>query len=163
MRTPFFVPDSRGADELLKDMQARRTHIAVVLDEYGGVAGLVTIEDILEEIVGEIADEYDVEEPPAIEQLPDGSLRVSARLHVDELAEALDLDVDAEDFEDVDTVGGMLAKFLGKVPIPGATVEAAGLKLSAESATGRRNQVGTVLVSRLPEPTTTDAEENDDE
>ena len=163
MRTPFFVPDSRAADELLKDMQARRTHIAVVLDEYGGVAGLVTIEDILEEIVGEIADEYDVEEPPAIERLPDGSLRVSARLHVDELAEALDLDVDAEDFEDVDTVGGMLAKFLGKVPIPGATVEAAGLKLSAESATGRRNQVGTVLVSRLPEPTTTDPEESDDE
>ena len=163
MRTPFFVPDSRAADELLKDMQARRTHIAVVLDEYGGVAGLVTIEDILEEIVGEIADEYDVEEPPAIERLPDGSLRVSARLHVDELAEALDLDVDAEDFEDVDTVGGMLAKFLGKVPIPGATVEAAGLTLCAESATGRRNQVGTVLVSRLPEPTITDAEEDDDE
>ena len=152
MRTPFFVPDSRAADELLKDMQASRTHIAVVMDEYGGVAGLVTIEDILEEIVGEIADEYDVEERPSIEHLPDGSLRVSARLHVDELAEVLDLDVDAEDFEDVDTVGGMLAKFLGKVPIPGATVEAAGLRLSAESASGRRNQVGTVLVSRLPEP-----------
>ncbi len=163
MRVPFFVPDSRAADELLKDMQANRTHIAVVLDEYGGVAGLVTIEDILEEIVGEIADEYDVEAPPAIEHLPDGSLRVSARLHVDDLAEALDIDVDAEDFEDVDTVGGMLAKFLGKVPIPGATAEAAGLKLYAESATGRRNQVGTVLVSRLPEPTSGSSEENDDE
>lgn len=163
MRVPFFVPDSRAADELLKDMQANRTHIAVVLDEYGGVAGLVTIEDILEEIVGEIADEYDVEAPPAIEHLPDGSLRVSARLHVDDLAEALDIDVDAEDFEDVDTVGGMLAKFLGKVPIPGATAEAAGLKLYAESATGRRNQVGTVLVSRLPEPTPGGSEENDDE
>ncbi|MCZ3389694.1 MAG: hemolysin family protein [Actinomycetia bacterium] len=163
MRSPFFVPDSRAADELLKDMQASRTHIAVVLDEYGGVAGLVTIEDILEEIVGEIADEYDVEGPPAIEHLPDGSMRVSARLHVDDLAEALDLDVDAEDFEDVDTVGGMLAKFLGKVPIPGATVEAAGLKLCAESATGRRNQVGTVLVSRLSEPASTDAEESGDE
>jgi CBS domain containing-hemolysin-like protein len=163
MRTPFFVPDSRAADELLKDMQASRTHIAVVMDEYGGVAGLVTIEDILEEIVGEIADEYDVEERPSIEHLPDGSLRVSARLHVDELAEVLDLDVEAEDFEDVDTVGGMLAKFLGKVPIPGATVEAAGLQLIAESASGRRNQVGTVLVSRLPEPTSTDTEESDDE
>lgn len=163
MRSPFFVPDSRAADELLKDMQASRTHIAVVVDEYGGVAGLVTIEDILEEIVGEIADEYDVEERPSIEHLPDGSLRVSARLHVDELAEVLDLDVDAEDFEDVDTVGGMLAKFLGKVPIPGATVEAAGLQLIAESASGRRNQVGTVLVSRLPEPTSTDSEETDDE
>ncbi len=163
MRTPFFVPDSRAADELLKDMQASRTHIAVVMDEYGGVAGLVTIEDILEEIVGEIADEYDVEERPSIEHLPDGSLRVSSRLHVDELAEVLNLDVEAEDFEDVDTVGGMLAKFLGKVPIPGATVEAAGLQLIAESASGRRNQVGTVLVSRLPEPTSTDSEESDDE
>ena len=138
-------------------MQASRTHIAVVVDEYGGVAGLVTIEDILEEIVGEIADEYDVEERPSIEHLTDGSLRVSARLHVDELAEALDLDVDAEDFEDVDTVGGLLAKFLGKVPIPGATVEAAGLQLHAESASGRRNQVGTVLVlstSRARRPAT---------
>jgi CBS domain containing-hemolysin-like protein len=163
MRKPFFVPDSRAADELLKDMQASRTHIAVVVDEYGGVAGLVTIEDILEEIVGEIADEYDVEERPPVEELPDGSLRVSARLHVDELAELLDLDVDTEDFEDVDTVGGMLAKFLGKVPIPGATVEAAGLQLCAESAIGRRNQVGTVLVSRLPEQTPAAAEEDDDD
>lgn len=162
MRQPFFVPDSRAADELLKDMQASRTHIAVVVDEYGGVAGLVTIEDILEEIVGEIADEYDVEERPPIEHLSDGSLRVSARLHVDELAELLDLDVDTEDFEDVDTVGGMLAKFLGKVPIPGATVKAAGLQLCAESAIGRRNQVGTVLVSRLPEPMSTDSQEADD-
>jgi CBS domain containing-hemolysin-like protein len=163
MRQPFFVPDSRAADQLLKDMQASRTHIAVVVDEYGGVAGLVTIEDILEEIVGEIADEYDVEERPPVERLSDGSLRVSARLHVDELAELLDLDVDTEDFEDVDTVGGMLAKFLGKVPIPGATVEAVGLRLCAESAIGRRNQVGTVLVSRMPEPMSTVAEEVDDD
>ncbi|MCZ3385404.1 MAG: hemolysin family protein [Actinomycetia bacterium] len=163
MRKPFFVPDSRAADELLKDMQASRTHIAVVVDEYGGVAGLVTIEDILEEIVGEIADEYDVEEPPAIEHLADGSLRVRARLHVDELAEVLDLDVDSADFEDVDTVGGMLAKFLGKVPIPGATVDVAGLRLCAESAIGRRNQVGTVLVVRLTEPTITLPKASDDD
>lgn len=161
MRAPFFVPDSRAADELLREMQSNRTHIAVVVDEYGGVAGLVTIEDILEEIVGEIADEYDVEERPSVETLADGSLRVSARLHVDDLAEILDLDVEAEEFEDVDTVGGMLAKVLGKVPIPGASVEVAGLRLSAESATGRRNQVGTVLVSRLPEPGATEEEDGD--
>ncbi len=163
MRKAFFVPDTRSADELLKDMQASRTHIAVVVDEYGGVAGLVTIEDILEEIVGEIADEYDAEQPPPMEHLPDGSLRVSARLHVDQLAETLDLDVDSEDFEDVETVGGMLAKFLGKVPIPGATVEVAGLQLCAESTIGRRNQVGTVLVTRLPEPTPQQSEEPDDD
>jgi CBS domain containing-hemolysin-like protein len=163
MRKAFFVPDTRSADELLKDMQASRTHIAVVVDEYGGVAGLVTIEDILEEIVGEIADEYDAEQPPPMEHLPDGSLRVSARLHVDQLAETLDLDVDSEDFEDVETVGGMLAKFLGKVPIPGATVEVAGLQLCAESTIGRRNQVGTVLVTRLAEPTPSRSEEPDDD
>ncbi len=163
MRKAFFVPDTRSADELLKDMQASRTHIAVVVDEYGGVAGLVTIEDILEEIVGEIADEYDAEQPPPMEHLPDGSLRVSARLHVDQLAETLDLDVDSEDFEDVETVGGMLAKFLGKVPIPGASVEVAGLQLCAESTIGRRNQVGTVLVTRLAEATPSQSEEPDDD
>lgn len=161
MRPAFFVPDSRAADELLKDMQASRTHIAVVLDEYGGVAGLVTIEDILEEIVGEIADEYDADQGPAIEYLPDGTLRVSARLHVDELFEAFDLDVADVDLEDVDTVGGMLAKFLGRVPIPGASVDVAGLRLCAESAMGRRNQVGTVLAARLPE-TVEPADEEDE-
>jgi CBS domain containing-hemolysin-like protein len=148
MRPAFFVPDSRAADELLRDMQASRTHIAVVVDEYGGVAGLVTIEDILEEIVGEIADEYDTQETPLIEHLEGGRLRVSTRLHVDELADQVDVAFDEELLDDVDTVGGLLAKLLGKVPIPGAWVEVDGLRLDAESATGRRNQVGTVLVSR---------------
>jgi CBS domain containing-hemolysin-like protein len=146
MRPAFFVPDSRPADELLKDMQARRTHIAIVVDEYGGVAGLVTIEDILEEIVGEIADEYDVDERPAVESLPDGGFRVSARLHVDELAELLDIEFDTEDLEDVDTVGGLIAKRLGKVPIPGATVAIDGWQLTAESTAGRQNRVGTLTV-----------------
>jgi CBS domain containing-hemolysin-like protein len=151
MRPAFFVPESRAADELLKEMQASRTHMAIVVDEYGGVAGLVTIEDILEEIVGEITDEYDVEVGPTIEQVDEGSVRVSSRLHVDELADELDVHLDDEVLEDVETVGGLLAKYLGKVPIPGATIEVAGLRLCAESAIGRRNQVGTILVSRLPE------------
>jgi CBS domain containing-hemolysin-like protein len=163
MRPPFFVPDSRSADDLLRDMQARRTHIAVVVDEYGGVAGLVTIEDILEEIVGEIADEYDVAERPPIEELSDGALRVSTRLHVDELADHYDLVLDPEDLEDVDTVGGLLAKRLGKVPIPGATVDVSGLRLVAESATGRRNRVGTVLVTPLAAPPEEASEEDDDD
>jgi magnesium and cobalt exporter, CNNM family len=146
MRPPYFVPDSKPADELLRDMQVRRTHIAVVVDEYGGVAGLVTIEDILEEIVGEIADEYDVAERPPVEPLPDGGYRVSSRLHVEELAALVDVELDEDDLEDVDTVGGLLAMHLGKVPIPGAVVELPGWRLTAESTAGRRNQVGTVLV-----------------
>jgi CBS domain containing-hemolysin-like protein len=149
MRAPHFVPDSKPADELLRDMQAQRTHIAVVVDEYGGVAGLVTIEDILEEIVGEIADEYDVAERPPVEPLPDGGYRVSSRLHVEELADLVDVELDDDDLEDVDTVGGLLAMHLGKVPIPGAVVELAGWRLTAELTAGRRNQVGTVLVQPM--------------
>lgn len=151
MRPAFFVPDSRPAAELLKDMQARRTHIGVVVDEYGGVAGLVTIEDIVEEIVGEIADEYDVEERPALEQLSDGDYRINSRMHVDELAELFRVHFDEEDLEDVDTVGGLMAKRLGMVPIPGAVVDVSGLRLTAESTAGRRNRIGTVRAHRLDE------------
>ena len=147
MRTPLFVPDSKPADELLRHMQARRTHIAVVVDEYGGVAGLVTIEDILEEIVGEIADEYDARERALVEQLPDRGLRVSTRLHVDDLAELLDVEFDEDELDDVDTVGGLMARRLGKVPIPGAVVELPGWRLVAESTVGRRNRIETVLAS----------------
>ena len=144
MRPAIFVPESKPVDELLREMQAQQTHVAIVVDEYGGTAGLVTIEDVLEEIVGEITDEYDVE-APLIDELPDGSLRVSARLHLDELSERLD--VELED-DDVDTVGGLLAKHLGRVPIPGAQVWLHGIELTAESAQGRRNRIGTVLVRR---------------
>jgi CBS domain containing-hemolysin-like protein len=145
MRPAVFVPESKPVDELLREMQAQQTHIAIVVDEYGGTAGLVTIEDILEEIVGEITDEYDVERP-LVEDLPDGALRVSARLHVDELAERLDVDLDDDD---VDTVGGLLAKHLGRVPIPGAQVFVGGLQLTAEGTQGRRNRLGTVVVRRV--------------
>ena len=144
MRPAIFVPESKPVDELLREMQAQQTHVAIVVDEYGGTAGLVTIEDVLEEIVGEITDEYDVE-APLVDELPDGSLRVSARLHLDELSERLD--VELED-DDVDTVGGLLAKHLGRVPIPGAQVWLRGIELTAESAQGRRNRIGTVLVRR---------------
>jgi CBS domain containing-hemolysin-like protein len=144
MRPAIFVPESKPVDELLREMQAQQTHVAIVVDEYGGTAGLVTIEDVLEEIVGEITDEYDVE-APLVDELPDGSLRVSARLHLDELSERLH--VELED-DDVDTVGGLLAKHLGRVPIPGAQVWLHGIELTAESAQGRRNRIGTVLVRR---------------
>ena len=144
MRAATFAPESKPVDDLLREMQARHVHVAIVIDEYGGTAGLVTIEDILEEIVGEIADEYDRERPP-VEWLEDGSARVSARLSVEELEELFGVSIDAED---VETVGGLLAHQLGKVPIAGSVATVAGLRLTAENLTGRRNRIGTVLVQR---------------
>ncbi|KAB2345595.1 hemolysin family protein [Actinomadura rudentiformis] len=149
MRSATYVPDSKPIDELLREMQARQTHVAIVIDEYGGTAGLVTIEDILEEIVGEIADEYDVETPPVdwLDEDKD-TARVTARLPVEDLGELFDVEIDVEE---VETVGGLLAHALGRVPIEGSTAEVAGLALTAESIAGRRNRIGTVLVRRLEE------------
>ncbi len=143
MRPCIFVPDTKPANELMRDMQAKRTHVAIIVDEYGGTSGLVTIEDLLEEIVGEITDEYDVE-PVEVERLNGGAVRVSSRMPVDELGELFDVEIDDED---VETVGGLMAKHLGKVPIPGAEVVCEGLHFQAESLAGRRNRVVTVLVS----------------
>ena len=143
MRVPYFVPDSKAADALLREMQAARVHMAVVVDEYGGTAGLVTIEDILEEIVGEIADEYDTA-APEVTELPSGAFRVLARMHVDDFASLIGVEVDSEE-EGIDTVLGLLAKRLGRVPIPGAWVREGAWLLTAEQGAGRRNRIGTVL------------------
>jgi CBS domain containing-hemolysin-like protein len=151
MRPVHHVPDSKPVDSLLAEMQASRQHIAVVVDEYGGTAGLVTIEDVLEEIVGEITDEYD-EAEVAVETTADGT-RVSTRFPVDDLGEVFGIHVIDDD---VDTVGGLMAKHLGRVPIPGSTVEVHGLRFEAEGPSGRRNKVGTVLVTVV-------AEQEDDE
>lgn len=159
MRPAFMVPDSKQVDELLKDMQAARTHMAICVDEYGGTAGLVTIEDVLEEIVGEIADEYDTA-APEVAWLEDGSVRVSARMHVDDFADLIDVDVESED-EGVDTVLGLMAKRLGRVPIPGATIEIDGWCLTAEQGMGRRNRIGSVLAVRA-EPGDEAASNGDD-
>ncbi|MHA6781289.1 hemolysin family protein [Pseudonocardia saturnea] len=158
MRPPTFVPDSKRVDELLKEMQAQRRHMAIVVDEYGGTAGVVTIEDILEEIVGEITDEYDAEEVPDVQPLDDGRLRLAARLPADDLAELFP-GIDADDNElteaveaaDVETVGGLLAQRLGRVPLPGAVAEVAGLRLLAEGGKDARGRVRitTVLVEQL--------------
>jgi CBS domain containing-hemolysin-like protein len=145
MRPATYVPDSKPVDELLRQMQSMRIHVAIVIDEYGGTAGMVTIEDILEEIVGEIADEYDNERAP-VEWLAPGTARVIARLPVTELEELFGVTVDAED---VETVGGLLAHELGRVPIAGAEATVAGLRLTAENLAGRRNKLGTVLVERV--------------
>ena len=145
-RPPICVPESKPVDELLREMQAHRTHIVIVIDEYGGTAGLVTIEDILEEIVGEITDEYDVERAP-IERIDDDTVRVTARLAVEDLSDLFGVSI--PDRDDVETVGGLLAESLGRVPIPGARACTYGLELIAESAGGRRNRIDTVLVRRL--------------
>ncbi|MGI8696464.1 MAG: hemolysin family protein [Mycobacteriales bacterium] len=149
MRPASFVPESKPVDELLREMQARRIHIAIVIDEYGGMAGVVTIEDIVEEIVGEIADEYDVERPP-VERIDDDTARVTARLPLDDLGELFGVLLPNEG---VETVGGLLAHLLGRVPIPGAEASTSGLRLAAESVGGRRNRIATVLVSRVREGT----------
>jgi CBS domain containing-hemolysin-like protein len=127
-------------------MQAKRLHIAVVIDEYGGTAGLVTIEDILEEIVGEITDEYDVERPP-IQRIDADTARVTARLAVEDLGELFTVELPHRD--DVETVGGLLAEAIGMVPIAGSAATVHGLELTAESISGRRNRIDTVLVRRV--------------
>jgi putative hemolysin len=154
LRPPVLVPESMTVDDLLHEFQRRKVHIAIVLDEYGGTAGLVTIEDLLEEIVGEIQDEYDVEEP-MVERLSDHEARVDGRADVDELLELFDLDLELEDAEEYDTVGGLLYHRVGGVPSPGDSIEVDSLRLTVETTDGRR--VGKVLVTRMtdqpPEPT----------
>ncbi|HEX4253900.1 MAG TPA: hemolysin family protein [Streptosporangiaceae bacterium] len=151
MRPATYVPDSKPIDELLRQMQSQQIHAAIVIDEYGGTAGLVTIEDILEEIVGEITDEYDQERPP-VEWLSPDVARVAARLSVDELAEIFGVSLETIQAEDVETVGGLLAHALGRVPIAGSEGTVGGLRLTAENLSGRRNRINTVLVERVPEP-----------
>jgi CBS domain containing-hemolysin-like protein len=145
MNPASYVPDSKRLDELLKEMQHSHNHMAIAVDEYGGTAGLLTIEDILEEIVGEITDESDTAERPPIEYLDDRSVRVSARLGVDDLGELFSLEL--EEF-DVETVGGLLAQRLGRVPLPGSEAEVGGLRLHAEGGKDRRGRmrITTVVV-----------------
>ena len=145
MRKPVWCPDSKPVDELLKEMQLLRVHLVIVDDEFGGTAGMATIEDILEEIVGEITDEYD-EENTDVTPLGDGRFRVSSRLPVDELGELFGLKLEDAD---VDTVGGLMAKQLNRVPIAGSIVTFNGLELVAERPAGRRNRIGTVLATRV--------------
>ena len=155
MRPVMYVPDSKPIDALLREMQSERKHVAVVVDEYGGTAGLVTIEDVLEEIVGEITDEYDVEHID-VEHLANGSTRVSSRYPVDDIEHICGVAIEDDD---VDTVGGLMAKHLGRVPIAGSVIEAHGLRFEAEAPAGRRNRIGTVLISRVePVALSTDEE-----
>ncbi|MER2135824.1 MAG: hemolysin family protein [Arthrobacter sp.] len=151
-----YVPESKAVGELLQELQRESTHVAVVIDEYGGTAGLVTLEDLIEEIVGEIVDEYDSERPD-IEDLGDGRYRLSSKAGIDDLGELFDLSLEDDE---VDTVGGLLAKALGRVPIVGSEVVVESIVLHAERLEGRRNRVSHVLAWRQPEdgePNTTAA------
>ncbi|MET0853805.1 MAG: hemolysin family protein [Microterricola sp.] len=143
-RPALFVPESKKADDLLRQMQLESNHLAMVIDEYGGIAGLVTLEDLIEELVGDISDEYD-REVVEFEELGEGRYRVSARLPVDELGELFGLELDDDD---VDSVGGLLAKALGRLPVTGSSAAVSGLTLTAERTEGRRKRISTVIVER---------------
>ena len=141
-REGLFVPESKKADDTLKQMQAQHTHIAFVVDEHGGIAGLVTLEDLIEELVGDIADEHD-RGAPEIEQLSEHKFRVATRLPIDELGELFGLELDDED---VDSVGGLLAKELGRLPEVGDTVTVSGLIIQADRSGSHRKRVTRVIV-----------------
>jgi CBS domain containing-hemolysin-like protein len=143
-RPALFVPESQKADSLLRQMQLESNHLAMVVDEYGGIAGLVTLEDLIEELVGDISDEYDREDAE-VEELGEGRFRVSARLPIDELGDLFGLELDDDD---VDSVGGLITKVLGRLPVVGSTATHSGLVLMAERTEGRRKQLRTVLVER---------------
>ena len=146
LRPAPFMPESMRAAECLREMRQRKSHMVIVIDEYGGTSGLVTLEDLLEEIVGEITDEYDREEPN-VEPLPDGDYRVNARLGIDEVNELLDVELPSTEW---DSIGGLLFNLVGGVPREGQEVEFQGLRLRAERVQGRR--IGRVRIHRLPPP-----------
>ncbi|MGB8404946.1 MAG: hemolysin family protein [Mycobacterium sp.] len=171
MRPAVFMPDSKPLDALLSEMQRTHNHMALLVDEYGAIAGLVTIEDVLEEIVGEIADEYDTDEVLPIEELGDHRYRVSTRLPLEDLAELYDLELD--DDLDMDTVGGLIAHELGRVPLPGAEIQVAfpslhsphpvTLRLRAEGGRDNRGRIriGTALVTPIEPPAETEGDDDE--
>ena len=158
LRPPVFVPESMSVDDLLHEFQRRKVHLAIVLDEYGGTAGLVTIEDLLEEIVGEIQDEYDEEEPLVV-RLSDDEARIDGRAAIDDLTDLFDVEIGLEDEDEYDTVGGLIYHRIGGVPKPGDQVLVDGLTLTVETTDGRR--VGKVLVVREREPEAPEDDEAD--
>ncbi len=148
MRPASFIPEIKMADELLKEMQRDQIHLAVVVDEYGGTAGIITIEDIIEEIVGEIEDEFDDGEDHFTWLSPDKA-RANATLHIEDLADELKIVISDSDFEDVDTIGGLMAQKLGRVPIAGSTISLNGWSITSERPLGRRRRISSVLIERL--------------
>jgi putative hemolysin len=156
VRPAHFVPETKRVARLMREMQDLKYHLAIVVDEYGGTAGVVTLEDLIEELVGEIVDEYDVEEPP-IQPLDNGGFSVSARLAVDELSELVDAQLPTGEW---DTVGGLLFNELGRVPVEGESVDVDGLRLVAERVEGNRiGRIRIVPLSRARSASSTDHDE----
>ena len=147
MRPATFIPESKIAADLLKEMQRDQIHLAIVVDEYGGTAGIITIEDILEEIVGEIADEFD-DGVEAFTWISEGKARAKATLHIEDLADELGIEISEEDFEDVDTIGGLMAQKLGRVPIAGSTITVGQYLITSERPIGRRRRISSVLIEK---------------
>jgi CBS domain containing-hemolysin-like protein len=150
MRPANFVPEIKMADDLLKEMQKNQIHLAIVVDEYGGTAGIITIEDIIEEIVGEIEDEFDDgEEDFTWLSVDKGCAKAS--LHIEDLADKLKIEIEKDEFEDIDSIGGLMAQKLGRVPIAGSTISWHGWSITSERPLGRRRRISSVLVERLVE------------
>ena len=145
-RSPHFIPETKRVDELLQEFRKKRVHMAIVVDEYGGVAGLVSLEDLMEEIVGEIEDEFDIG-APQIETVSPGEVIMDAAVSIDDLNEALSLDIQGEDF---DTVGGFIFDRLGKIPIPGDEIREDGFLVSVLTTTGRR--IRKVKITKASDP-----------
>jgi len=142
MRNPFFVPETKNIEDLLQDFRSRRVHIAIAIDEYGGTSGLITIEDLLEEIVGDIQDEYDIEEEWLLEE-EDGSVLVDGRLNIEDLEEHFDIQIPRDKF---DTVGGYVFNLLGKIPVKGEEIRDGALTMTVVECDTRK--IGKVRVSR---------------
>jgi CBS domain containing-hemolysin-like protein len=150
MRPPVFVPENKKAADLLRDMQRDQIHLAVVVDEYGGTAGIITIEDIIEEIVGEIADEYD-DGVESFIWLSEIKARAKASIHIEDLADELKIKINEEDYEGIDTIGGLMAQKLGRVPIAGSTITLEGWSITSERPIGRRRRISSVMIEKVEE------------
>lgn len=150
MRPPVFVPENKRAAELLRDMQRDQIHLAIVVDEYGGTAGIITIEDIIEEIVGEIADEYD-DGVESFIWLSEVKARAKASIHIEDLAEELKIKINEDEYEGIDTIGGLMAQKLGRVPIADSTITIDGWSITSERPIGRRRRISSVMIEKVEE------------
>jgi CBS domain containing-hemolysin-like protein len=148
VRPPIFVPENKEAADLLRDMQRDQIHLAIVVDEYGGTAGIITIEDIIEEIVGEIADEYD-DGVESFAWITETKARAKASLHIEDFADELKIKIDEDDYEGIDTIGGLMAQTLGRVPIAGSTITIEGWSITSERPVGRRRRISSVIIEKV--------------